>query len=461
MGHANDKARIWHSNGRKHLAASNPSHILRGRASSLDPRGCSEGVGAGNYEGPLYFQRAVGSTPNSIYEVYPDKFVGNTTEIPTGYGSTIFSVTSVGDASLVYQAPALFAIGVIIPTINGGLFSEGGTPSSNNFLTLTRKGDAEKSYSLGGESTLGTYPFFAPSPSGDLFAVMAVTTEQYEIVKVALDGTITVLHTFGDGEGYPDRYAGIAMGPNGGFYGFSDTPTNQLLYKLSQTGAFTKVATLPAGNGNAGIVVAPDGTVYVELGNGGPNKTGSIYVVSPTTGQYTTLATFPATGMTGPATLLLADDGNLYGTTRSLPSYLFRLNLTTNQLEDLAGPLYSEACPCPMIQGSNGKLYGVSPSGGGGGGGVFFNVDAGLPPPQPTIQLFSPTQASEGTRVELWGSNLLGATSVTFNGIAGTNVLATTSQSVFADVPEGATSGPITITTPNGSFTTQDSFTVQ
>jgi len=184
-------------------------------------------------------------------------------------------------------------------------------------------------------------------------------------------------------------------------------------------------------------------------------------VVSPTTGQYTTLATFPATGMTGPATLLLADDGNLYGTTRSLPSYLFRLNLTTNQLEDLAGPLYSEACPCPMIQGSNGKLYGVSPSGGGGGGGVFFNVDAGLPSPQPTIQLFSPTQASEGTRVELWGSNLLGATSVTFNGIAGTNVLATTSQSVFADVPEGATSGPITITTPNGSFTTQDSFTVQ
>ena len=92
---------------------------------------------------------------------------------------------------------------------------------------------------------------------------------------------------------------------------------------------------------------------------------------------------------------------------------------------------------------------------------MFFNVDAGLPPPQPTIQLFSPTQASEGTRVELWGSNLLGATSVTFNGIAGTNVLATTSQSVFADVAEGATSGPITITTPNGSFTTQDSFTVQ
>jgi len=219
--------------------------------------------------------------------------------------------------------------------------------------------------------------------------------------------------------------------------------------------------TLPTGNGNAGLVAAPDGTLYGELGNGGTNHTGTIYKVSPSTGQYTTLATFPKTGMTYPATLLLADDGNLYGSTSSLPSYFFRLNLATNQLEDLTGPLYSEACPCPMVQGSNGKLYGISPAGGGGGGGVFFNVDAGLPPPQPVIQLFSPPQASAGTRVELWGSNLLGATSVTFNGIAGTNVLATTSQSVFVNVPEGATSGPITIATPNGSFTTQESFTVQ
>jgi hypothetical protein len=114
-----------------------------------------------------------------------------------------------------------------------------------------------------------------------------------------------------------------------------------------------------------------------------------------------------------------------------------------------------------MVQGSNGKLYGISPAGGGGGGGVFFNVDAGLPPPQPTITLFSPTQGAGGTSVELWGSNLLGATSVTFNGIAADGVEVTTSQSAFVNVPEGATSGPITITTPNGSFTTQESFTVQ
>jgi hypothetical protein len=90
------------------------------------------------------FNGSVGSTPNTIYEVAPGKFIGNTTETPTGYGSTIFSVTSGGDASLVYQFPALFSIGIITPTLNGELFGEGGTPSSNNFVTLTRKGGGRK-----------------------------------------------------------------------------------------------------------------------------------------------------------------------------------------------------------------------------------------------------------------------------------------------------------------------------
>jgi hypothetical protein len=407
------------------------------------------------------FEVALGSTPNTINEVYPGKFIGNTTTVFSNQGSTIFSLTSEGVGSVVYQFPALFSAGTVLPTLNGQLFGEGFRSGYYSLFTITRQGTEPKSYQLSNIATYDSYPYFVLSPSGDFYTVLFVSTTQQEIARVAFDGTITVLHTFTANEGTPDLYAGIAMGPDGGFYGFNDTSTNQYLYKLSHTGTFTRVLTLPTGNGNAGLVVAPDGTVYGELGNGGPNKTGSIYMVSPTTGQYTTLATFPATGMKYPATLLFADDGNLYGSTSSLTSYIFRLNLATNQLEDLTGPLYSEACPCPMVQGSNGKFYGISPAGGGGGGGVFFNVDAGLPPPQPVIQLFSPIQASAGTRVELWGSNLLGATSVTFDGIAADGVEVTTSQSAFVDVPEGATSGPITITTPNGSFTTQDSFTVQ
>jgi hypothetical protein len=116
---------------------------------------------------------------------------------------------------------------------------------------------------------------------------------------------------------------------------------------------------------------------------------------------------------------------------------------------------------CPMVQGSDGKIYGVSQDGGSGGGGLFFSIDAGLPPPKPMVEFFAPSKGSAGAGVELWGANLLGATSVTFNGTAVRGVLTTTSQSAFVRVPTGATSGPITITTPNGSFTTRQNFTVE
>ncbi len=64
-------------------------------------------------------------------------------------------------------------------------------------------------------------------------------------------------------------------------------------------------------------------------------------------------------------------------------------------------------------------------------------------------------------KVLLWGKNLRGATSVSFNGTLATKFSVPSSQGVWVWVPEGATSGPITVTTPNGSFTTMQGFTVQ
>ena len=61
----------------------------------------------------------------------------------------------------------------------------------------------------------------------------------------------------------------------------------------------------------------------------------------------------------------------------------------------------------------------------------------------------------------LWGNYLLAAKSVAFNGVPAASFQVTSGQSVWATVPEGATSGPVTITTPNGSFTTSGQFTVQ
>lgn len=88
----------------------------------------------------------------------------------------------------------------------------------------------------------------------------------------------------------------------------------------------------------------------------------------------------------------------------------------------------------------------------------MFSLNVGLAPPKPKVKLVSPETGAVGTTVLLWGDNLLGATSVTFNGTPAADFKIPTWQSVFVEVPAGATTGPITIATPNGSFTTTTDF---
>ncbi len=72
---------------------------------------------------------------------------------------------------------------------------------------------------------------------------------------------------------------------------------------------------------------------------------------------------------------------------------------------------------------------------------------------------FSPTSGEVGTKVTLEFGPFVGATSVTFNGTPATFVVEG-SEFIVATVPSGATSGPISVTTPGGTPTSTKSFTV-
>jgi hypothetical protein len=80
-------------------------------------------------------------------------------------------------------------------------------------------------------------------------------------------------------------------------------------------------------------------------------------------------------------------------------------------------------------------------------------------PPQATQ--FFPGAGPVGTAVTIYGTNLTGATSVTF-GASGTPVVPTnvTSFSLQAIVPADATTGPVSITNPVGTGTSASSFKV-
>jgi hypothetical protein len=162
-----------------------------------------------------------------------------------------------------------------------------------------------------------------------------------------------------------------------------------------------------------------------------------------------------------------ASDGKLYGMAQGEYntgySSIFRIDPTTNQFETVFARKNAQdgGCPCYLIQGSDGKLYGTAFNLGLDGAGTIFVLDAGLPPPPPRIAQLRPVSGAVGQKVLLWGRDMLGATAVDFNGTPATDFVVASSQGVWADVPSGATSGPITVTTPNGSYTTSESFTVE
>lgn len=108
--------------------------------------------------------------------------------------------------------------------------------------------------------------------------------------------------------------------------------------------------------------------------------------------------------------------------------------------------------------------------------GIFIDGHGPIPDPQPngcgyglviqppssppTIQNFTPSSGKAGDHVTISGTNLSGtSTVVKFNGVQGT-VNSGNSTSIDVTVPQGATSGKITVTTTGGTATSSSDFTI-
>jgi hypothetical protein len=77
----------------------------------------------------------------------------------------------------------------------------------------------------------------------------------------------------------------------------------------------------------------------------------------------------------------------------------------------------------------------------------------------PAIISFTPSNGVVGTGVTITGTNFIGATAVSFNGHPATFTVSN-SGTVTTTVPAGATTGPIIVTTLDGTTTSSASFTI-
>jgi uncharacterized repeat protein (TIGR03803 family) len=393
----------------------------------------------------------------------------------------IFSITSAGSYQYFYGFPVQSGLGVygLTPALNGQVYGSAanlGVTLSFSELFSAAPNDKVTTYSYN-PSTQGVPFDEVQSPYGlygFIGAPGGLTFDRFDY-----QGNATLLYTFPAGIG--NLGGAPFLGLDGAFYGLmlmNNTPTAGI-FRLTASGAFSWVIpSFPTAgvNNPISLIQAGNGNFYGTLpqagtpAQGSPYGPGSIYEVTPS-GQMTTIYQFPYRIFGIPETLLEASDGMIYGTARGVwggnnsgYSSIFQLNPTTGQFKTVYGFSnggVSGECDCSVIQGSDGKLYGTTLGGGTYQLGTIFALDLGLPPPKPHIALVEPSSEAPGKWVLLWGANLLGTTAVDFNGTPAASFAVASSQGVFAEVPTGATTGPITITTSNGSFTTTTSFTVE
>jgi hypothetical protein len=304
-------------------------------------------------------------------------------------------------------------------------------------------------------------------PGGELFGTAYnFSVEGNGLATISLNGSVTTIYQFPSTERLTLK---PIYGSDGNYYGTSEPSSGgtAYLYQVTPAGVFSKVATLPFGItgflGGGTVLQGTDGSFYgiqsTSPGCSSSNQHGGVYKLTPS-GQYTLLHDF---GVCTPGvvnSLIQGSDGKLYGSTQA--SVLFSLT-TSGEYQVLFHTTNGNAqgvCQCTLVQASNGIIYGTALGGGPGGYGLIFALDAGLPAPIPQALQFSPQSGSAGTKVRIWGYHLLQA-SVTFNGVPSTGVSSSGPNYVWATVPTGASTGPITVTTPGGVSTTTGSFAVE
>lgn len=286
------------------------------------------------------------------------------------------------------------------------------------------------------------------------------------IFRISPGGSLTTLHALNDTtDGGPPSQA-LVQASDGNFYGVGGFgPNGGLgdLFRVTPAGSFTDVhdmGTPPDADANARLIEASNGLLY------GTTFYGEIFQLS-FAGAFQIVVPGPFHTILGGVTQ--ASDGNLWATHSGRGNFvaddLFVETVSGKNLLQLSFDCsVNGGNPQGVIQGADGKLYGLAAScgvdtHGQPAGGTVFTVDGGLLPPQAVIAAFTPASGKVGSQVTIRGDHFVGTTSVDFNGVkAAFKVLST--KFISVTVPVGASKGPITVRNAGGTTASQTSFTV-
>jgi uncharacterized repeat protein (TIGR03803 family) len=376
----------------------------------------------------------------------------------------------------------------LVQSANGdfyGVTTTGGANNAGTVFKFTPNGGLTTLYSfnpntgygpLGGLVLANDGNFYGTASSGGPPTGQCTPNGCGTIFKITPKGTYTTLHHF---NGIPDGglpLATMTQAPNGILYGTASALGNAgnygTVFTITPKGTFTVVHQFDNTDGAypfGGLMLGTDGNFYGQTDLGGASDNGAygtVYKMTPS-GKVTTLHSFEQTDGDNPiSNLVQGTDGNFYGTAAYgglYPNFgtVFKITssgkFTTLHNFDSTDGSYLYA---GLIQATNGKFYGATYAGGSSsacpfGCGTIFSMSMGLGPFVETL----PNSGKVGAAVRILGTNLTGATSVTFNGTAADFKVISKSE-IKTNVPSGATTGTVEVKTTKNTLKSNVEFRV-
>lgn len=303
----------------------------------------------------------------------------------TGYTLVHSMDTNAGSTAGLIEATNHILYGV---TVSGGVFSSGTlfslNPSDYSFTKLV-----DFNHSAGtGSIFMGT---LLQATNGKLYGTSWETAFNYNIQS----DTLEVFHYFNSYDSWLPYENSMIEGLNGILYGMStyggingnfSEPGYGTIFKVDpNSDVFQKIYDFDSLNGKrpyGGFCRLSDGNLYGLTALGGQQNMGVLFKFNPDSNVFTKLYDFDLPNGARPyGTLLNPGNDTLYGTTfwggLNNMGVIFKFNPMNNtytKLYDFDSTNGKWAYGA-MIQGSNGKLFGMTSKGGNYDDGVIYCFD--------------------------------------------------------------------------------------
>jgi uncharacterized repeat protein (TIGR03803 family) len=446
------------------------------------------------------FDGTNGEDPRGLVQATDGNLYGTTEHGGAiGYG-TLFRISTGRKLTTFYTfcsqalcSDGSYPVGALIQAADGKLYgvTNGGAGGRGAVFKVTLSGTLTTLYSFCSSGYPvcpdGYWPFagLVQGIDGNFYGttIAGGPLNYGTVFKVTQGGKLTNLHSFVNTDG-SDPVAGLIQANDGNFYGvaqYGGTHGAGTVFRITPSGAFTTLYNFGSqpscGDGQfpqAALVEASDGNLYGTTNGQAGCGYGTLFKITPT-GTFTELHNFCseagcADGVYPATQLVQGSDGNLYGVTTGgvYPTLgtVFKFEsggtLTTLYnfcLQEIGCP--NGAYPGGLMQDTSGTFYGTTHEGGlrdgcvGGGCGTLFSLATGLGPFVETV----PTSGKAARLISILGTNLTGASAVTFNG-APAAFTVESPTAIKVTVPAGATTGPVQVVTPSGTLSSNVNFRV-